>query len=60
MHNNAAFHAGNYAETNQKVLTLPEDVGGNALELLLQGIYLQEVSNAQGILGYSAGYVRLW
>ena len=35
--------AGNYTETNQKVLTLPEDVGGSALELLLQGIYLQEV-----------------
>lgn len=25
------------------MLTLPEDVGGSALELLLQGIYLQEV-----------------
>lgn len=36
--------AGNYTETNQKVLTLPEDVGGSALELLLQGIYLQEVN----------------
>lgn len=37
------MNAGNYTETNQKVLTLPEDVGGSALELLLQGIYLQEV-----------------
>lgn len=39
----SALTAGNYTETNQKVLTLPEDVGGSALELLLQGIYLQEV-----------------
>ena len=35
--------SGDYAETNQTVLTLPEDVGGDALELLLHGIYLQEV-----------------
>ena len=35
--------SGDYAETNQTVLNLPEDVGGAALELLLHGIYLQEV-----------------
>lgn len=34
---------GDYAETNQTVLSLPEDVGGDALELLLHGIYLQEI-----------------
>lgn len=34
---------GDYAETNQTVLNLPEDVGGAALELLLHGIYLQEI-----------------
>lgn len=34
---------GDYAETNQTVLSLPEDVGGEALELLLHGMYLQEV-----------------
>ena len=38
-----AQHTGDYAETNETVLTLPEDVGGDALELLLHGIYLQEV-----------------
>ena len=35
--------AGDYAETNQTVLKLPEDVGGDALELLLHGVYLHEV-----------------
>ena len=35
--------AGDYAETKQKTLKLPEDVSADALELLLHGIYAQEV-----------------
>ena len=36
-------YAGDYAETRQTVLTLPEDVGGDGLQLLLHGVYLHEV-----------------
>lgn len=42
--------AGDYAETNQTVLNLPEDVGGDALELLLHGVYLQEVLTLRVLL----------
>ena len=41
-----AAAAGDYAETKQKTLKLPEDVSADALELLLHGIYAQEVGSS--------------
>ncbi len=45
-HAGLAFPAGDYAETKQKTLKLPEDVSADALELLLHGIYAQEVGSS--------------
>ena len=39
--------AGDYAETKQKVIKLPDDVSGEALELLMQGMHAQEVCSQQ-------------
>ena len=45
-HAGLAPPAGDYAETKQKTLKLPEDVSADALELLLHGIYDQEVGSS--------------